>query len=180
MPPEEACSIGGAVSSLKRKPDSVVGACIHPNGAMLLARLRTFRLFAALLAATMLFGHTLLLVQHAYAMALQESPGSHHAAMQHQASPAPYDEPPPCHNADDAGPHPAATGSCCFLKAAAQASTILSLPRSAEVATTATLPVQSLVLPDPKAHQPTGFWFDTGPPRAHPVALHLLHAAFLI
>jgi hypothetical protein len=155
------------------------------------ARLRTFRLFAALLAATMLFGSTLPLVQHAWAMALQahgdmggldhEMPsGHHHAAMQHHAAPASSDESLPCHNADDAEPHPATMGSCCFLKAAAQASTMASLLHSAEVATTPPLPVQPFVLPDPEAHQPTDFWFDTGPSRARSIALHLLHAAFLI
>jgi hypothetical protein len=149
----------------------------------MLARLRTFRLFAAFLAATMLFGSTLPLVQHAWAMARQahgDMSGFDHAAMQHHAAPASSDESLPCHNADDAEPHPATTGSCCFLKAAAQASTMASLLRSAEGATTPPLPVQPFVLPDAKAHQPTGFWFDTGPPRARSIALHLLHAAFLI
>lgn len=154
----------------------------------MLARLRTFRLFAALLAATMLFGSTLPLVQHACAMALQQRrdiggfdhampSGHHHAAMQHHASPAPLGEAMPCH---DAEPQPATMGPCCFLKAAAQADTMASLLRNAESATAAPLATKPLVLPDPDVRQPTGFWFDTGPPRARSIALHLLHAAFLI
>jgi len=155
---------------------------------MMLARLRTFRLVAALMAATMLFGSTLPLVQHAYAMAQAHRnldgfahampSGLHHTAMQHHASSS--DESMPCHKADDAEQHPATPETCCFLKAAAQADTTAPILRNTESTTTAPLPTQPLVLPDAETHQPTGFWLDTGPPRARSIALHLLHAAFLI
>lgn len=149
--------------------------------------LRTFRLTAALMAVLMLLSGSLPLVQHACAMAQRhesehacprhghgEAP-AHHGMHDHDAMHAAPEAEPPC---DHDAPRQAAPRECCTVEAATgvAASSVRLLKRSQ-----APLVVLAVAAAGPAQDSGVShtLFFDTGPPPAASVALHLVHSVLL-
>ena len=149
--------------------------------------LRTFRLTAALMAVLMLLSGSLPLVQHACAMAQRhesehacprhghdEAP-MHHGTHDHGSMHAAPEAAPPCDHdtSRQTAPH-----DCCTVEAATgvTANSVRLLKRSQAplvvLAVAAAVPVQDSGVSNT-------LFFDTGPPPAASVALHLVHSVLL-
>lgn len=152
--------------------------------------LRTFRLTAALMAVLMLLSGSLPLVQHACAMAQRhettrdhscprhghdETP-THHGMHAHGSMQAASHAAPPC---DHEAPRQAAPRECCTVEAAPglTANGVRLLKPSLTP-----IVVFALVATTLSSHEGSispSLFFDTGPPPAPSVALHLAHSVLL-